>query len=129
MHNKYPVIKKLLLVQIISIGIGMLCIYLIMSYQAKDIISATIAKENSRIAPKIEDNQEMWRAWHALGMRRAFDADVNIFKNEFPIKSIGVVSGDQVQLMRNDGKFTVPSGDEEDSYVVYELDRKKLKPK
>ena len=85
-----PILKHIIIVQILSLGIAIVLSILCFLYFKKANIDAYHNKINENIRTTIEKRQKDWLIWNYFGLTEALDRDIAEYLRRLPLKSIKI---------------------------------------
>jgi signal transduction histidine kinase/CheY-like chemotaxis protein len=87
-----PILKHIIVVQILSLGIAVsLSILCFLYFKKANIIDAYHNKIIENIRSTIEKRQKDWLIWKHFGLTEALERDIDIYLRRLPLKSIEIV--------------------------------------
>ena len=98
-----PILKHIIIVQILSLGIAVTLSILCFLYLKKaNIIDTYHNKIIENIRFTIENRQKDWLIWKHFGLTEALERDIDIYLHRLPLKSIEIVKHLPKDYPKND---------------------------
>jgi signal transduction histidine kinase len=121
--KNYPVLHKLLAMQIVSILMGMAVSVIVLVYLNKKDTEALLLQKKEEIKSSLQHEQEQLRAWKILGLERAVSQRIQeiIFKNEGLIKELTVDRFSKTNDEISNSEFIIPDIQSDDTITDYRL--------
>ena len=109
MRTKNPLLRNLVLVQILAIiaGVGILGLTFFITTKAN--YGHELASLRQKVQDSLTEQQEKWRTWKQLNLEDALKEDLANATKMFPIKTIAVSKGIDLPSTLGEDEFVLPS--------------------
>lgn len=124
---KYPLLRKLLFIQVSLALFGALIIYAVFHLGSVALADNEFENEKQVVSIELNKVQDQWRAWAELGINAPLNEEIKLFERKWNLKLISLIKG--VELVKGSYDLIIP--DIQDNglmkdrfYVVVNLKRK-----
>lgn len=106
---KYKLLRKLVLIQIFSIILGLFVLFVSYKYIYNSNRDATLVKNKALIYSELLKHEDKWRAWFELGLLDSLNEETSSVALKLGLKDLKVVSISDAKKLNNEWELSVPS--------------------
>ncbi len=126
--HQYPVLRRLIFFQIISVALGILLLTLLLLFVGQTRKKSILIESKNHIAPILNERHEQWRLWKALGQDEVLNEEIRGVEKNHPGWKIDIV--DQKNLGPEDRHTIIlPAPSEvqgDDRFVVARINESEI---